>query len=387
MARLSLLTLITIILISTASAQFMTGNCSLAKAVFGAPDTLTLRNRTNMKSPYCTSLNATCCTENDFNAMYNEWENPKNNNTLRKIRTDEMRQLVLTVRYLKDAQKSITELADLIKKAKYTSDPACLTPAHLQTSIQELNLVQTSLDLFEITAKRCWEFTKNQMNAMMCAACDPATYLYYEERKKVIQITDAECNSFIDACGEHIQAMQSITFYYNVIYRLSFCNEKGGFTEEKIPLSVSLPQKTEKAVVGCMNIRNKDDCAEVCKSQYGYTTMINYEYNNLKNMAEFAARVKALVDQRTRASQTNSEPPKTAIIRAAKRLRRRALQSLNVGFLNNLTVIVMKQGVEFSKYTFNNSDGYTDMQLEPVFKNSIIVSVLTSLLLLPILTV
>lgn len=360
----------------TTGIQGQLTNCGLAKRAFGVATGPTV-NRSMVKSPYCTSLNSTCCTADDFNTLYKMWEDPLNNNTLRIIRTKEMTQLVQTVRYLNQAQKAVSDLAAQIKLAKYIGDPACVTPAHLQKNIEELDLVKSALSLFEVTSARCWEFTKNQMNAMMCASCDPLLYGFYEPGKKTIQITDTECNSFIDSCGEHIQAINSIIFYFNIYYRLSFCNDKGGFSEPKVPESVFLPDNTIKAITNCMNIRNKDDCAQVCMSEYGYTTMINFEYRNLKKIVAFVNKIKDSYANRQAAAA--GTVTKTAILKNASAMRRRRRarlmqatnsSSLNTTALNELSVIVMKQGVEFSKYTFNNSDGYSDMDLAPVFKSA-----------------
>jgi hypothetical protein len=343
-------------------------NCSLAIDAFGAKTVLPGPpvNRSSITSPYCTSLNTTCCTADDFNMMYQMWEGPMNNNTLRNNRTTQMTQLVSTVRYLQQAQQAVSSLATQIKNSKYLGDPACMTPANLTGDIQNLGLVTSALALFEQTTPVCWGFTKNLMNSLMCASCDPSFYRFYSQSTGTITISNNECMSFITACGEHIQAMNSIIFYFNIFYRISFCNQNGGFTGFTVPESVFLPDQTIKALTGCLAMPNKDDCGAVCTSQYGYSTMINFEYTNLANITKYANKVKTYFN-----STQTATPTKTAILKAStSRRRRRVMQALKIPFLNSLSVSVIFPGVEFSKYTYNNSDGYSDMDLTPVFASA-----------------
>lgn len=125
------------------------------------------------------------------------------------------------------------------------------------------------------------------MNSLMCAACDYEARDFIDINNKIFFLSNQECGRFIDACGDHIKAIQAVYFYYNIYYRLTFCTNKAEFFLRQVPVFMNFPLKTIKAVEGCMNIKNPDDCAEVCRTQLGFSTMVNYENANKERLSDF----------------------------------------------------------------------------------------------------
>lgn len=358
--------------------------CKLAP-IFGAVGNSPFYRPSN-QSQFCKTLNSTCCSAEDFKTMQKVWEG-NTTDSIKKIRTGDMKQIIKFLEYLDTADKGMERMAELIKKnSKRSGHPACVTPAFLQRDVASLDLIQTLLTTYKSSSKKCWNYTKNLMNGMMCAACDADAQNFIDTSNRNIYISNEECSAFIDGCADHIKSVNALYFYYGVMYRLTFCDENGGFLLKQVPEFSTFPESAIKVINGCLFSKNKDDCATVCKKNIGFTTMVNYEYyakpqleRGQKAIQEYLRIYGAMNFSNNTSNNTNKTDNNTNPV------VKRVLNQQAVQELDRYNVIVMKNGVRFSEYTKNNMDGYTDISEAEVFFGLINQASLITILLLLLL--
>jgi hypothetical protein len=361
--RMSTLLVLAVIMVTAQAQPPADAICKLAY-IFGAEGKSAPFNVSTTAIPFCKNVNASCCSESDYQKMYNLWENPKQSN-IRNNRTNEMKDILNILSYLKIFDNKVVQYVALLRKLKFTPDPACSSPAFVQGSINKLQLIDTALLQFNLTSKQCWSYTKNLMNGLMCASCDMNAQNYIDTKNKMLIISNAECFKFIDACGQHFKAIHAIFFYFNIIYRLTFCDPKGYFKSQQIPQMVEISAKMSKAINGCLNVKNKDDCATICKAQMSFSTMMKYEYEHkpkLENAMETTVKYLNLTSNRTVGKQ---ETP------ATKRLLPDSNLLASIKELDSYSLSSAKYGLEFSQYFQDDKDGYTDINLTLVFSANI----------------
>lgn len=350
------------------TAAYCGDTTSICKLV---PDFGGIGNTTAAKLPadskFCRTLNQTCCSNADFEQMKKVWEDKAagNGTSLRNERTGELKKIMTLSDYLLKADKDMLTLSNDIKKAKSDADPACSTPAYIHRQLVQLELIETAVKTFRQTGQRCWEYTKNLMNGLMCAACDFGAQDFVDYKKKEITISNNECNTFISSCGEHLKAINSIYFYYTTYHRLTFCDSKGRFAVEKIPDFTNFPKNIKSAIEGCMNLNNKDDCVTVCQSQVGFTTMANFEYQNKDRLNSFKTDIETFLAQAEKDKKANTQTKRILENEVAKNV------SETLTRLNNYTIRVAKTGLDLSVYTAGDKDGYKDIDLRHVFSTKV----------------
>lgn len=346
--------------------------CKLAY-VFGAKGDLKEPVINDVNRTYCKSLNKTCCSEEDFKIMKDKWDSNSTNDTIRFARIQEFKDLLNMTKYLEEAEANISTISEIIKRSKIEGDPACVTPAHLQGNMATLELVKVALKQFNVTARTCWNYTQGLMNGLMCAACDYDAANFIDVNTKALTISNQECYRFIDGCGEHIKAIHAVYFYYNIYYRMTFCNNKAEFSGKSVPIMMNFPAKTMRAVDGCLNIKNYDDCAEVCRTQFGFSTMVKYENENRIRLGEFNKAIKNFTKNfvKPTTNSTNNQTEEKPTIPSTKRRARRLLPQNAIDELNQYSVIVRKYGLDLDQYTRNNLDGYREITPQEVFSSGI----------------
>lgn len=358
--------------------------CKLAP-IFGADGNTQLYRPSN-ESLFCTNLNSTCCSTEDFKKMQAIWEGNATD-SIKKVRTEEMKNIFKFLAYLDTADKGMERMAELIKKnSKIEGHPACVTPAFLQRDVASLDLIQTLMVTYRSSAKKCWNYTKNMMNGIMCATCDAEAQDFIDSDNRKLYISNDECMSFIDSCAEHVKSVNALYFYYGVMYRLTFCNDKGSFLLKQVPEFTTFPESAIKVINGCLFSKNKDDCATVCKKNLGFTTMVNFEHDNIplleraKKGIEEYLKVYGGMNFTNNTNTTNTTGNKTTPV------PKRVLNEAAVRELDRYSVVVMKSGLKFSQYTKDNLDGFTDITESEVFFGKILsVSLSTALMLLLLL--
>ena len=371
-----------LLLLSAALAQGPSNDalCKLTY-IFGAEGKTPPFNISNTSIPFCKTLNASCCSEADFVKMQKVWENPLDKSNMRTNRTNQMKDILNIMNYLKLSDTKVNDLVNKIKERGSIADAACSTPAFIQGNINKLDLITATQTQFNITSRKCWSYTKNLMNGLMCASCDHNAQTYIDAKQKIITISNKECSNFINACGPHIKSIQAVYFYFNVIYRLTYCSDKGEFFLKKIPAMVSFGAKLNTAINGCLNAKNKDDCAEVCKSQLGFTTMANYEYENREKLSEFMNSITKflnLTNNRTDYSQTVKPETKRRVLPEVQKVD-------PVKELDSYKVLVSTYGLEFSSYTEKNKDNFEDIDMTQVYYAKIFSGTISILAILALL--
>lgn len=361
-----------LILISAAAlinAGDETSKCKLA------PDFGAVGNQTIGPLPkgakFCKNLNKTCCSPQDFETMWSIWEDPTNKESLRKERTTQMITMINVVNYLKVADDNLITISNIIKKAQIDADPACGVPAYIQRKLFEIKVTDTAVNQFRNTGKRCWKYTKNLMNGLMCAACDADAQDYIDYQKKELFITNEMCDVFLVECGEHLKSIQAIYFYFDVFTRLTYCDLDGKFAIQEVPVLVNFPKQVSEAINGCINNKRRDDCTVVCQSQLGFTTMTTFEFLNRNRLAEAKTKITAyLTDMTAKANKRAKESVEQE--KKQKIFARRVLEkskSINETMerLNAYKIKLSPKGLNFTHYIKDDIDGYKDIDEKEVF--------------------
>lgn len=316
-------------------------------------------------SKFCKNLNSTCCSKADFEKMYTVWEGNTKGTSLLKERSREMNDTMTLVNYLQKADSDLIWLSNKIKKAGINADPACSTPSYIHRQMDELELIKTALTTFKQTGTKCWEYTKNLMNGLMCAACDHSAQDFIDYKKKELFISSKECSTFLSSCGDHLKAIQAVYFYFNNYHRLTYCNEKGKFSVQKVPDFMSFPKNVKMAIDSCLNNNNQDDCVAVCQSQLGFTTMVNYEYLNKQKLMDQKTDIEKFV--KTLNQQPQEKPQSKRVLQGVSDSVAETLKRIN-----GYTIRVSKVGLDLYKYTENNQDGYTDINVKEALSSNLV---------------
>lgn len=395
---------------------------------------------------YCKSLNKTCCRLEDFELMRQKWQGKLSANKTEKEEKEEKKEAEAKDEKEKDAEKrkdddftigirgkrasdmldlkslvdnlrkwdkKFTEFANIIKKrgGKLNGDAACMISAHSQSSISELQLLNAAYLQYNQTSFSCWNHTKNYMNALMCAACDSNAQNFIDMGLKKLTISKDECNKFIKVCGEHIMAIESVHYYLDTIYTLTFCDFDGNFEIFEIPEDSEMSATLLSSTQNCLNFKNPDECAAICRSQLGFTTMLDYEFESKKLIDKFVKKIKkfyeeldiekgkieaAKRDEQGKAAAAKKSKEEARKKAEAKKKRdeerrkereqakkereqnkkkkssRRVLEDDKktndlYQALNELKVEVKKAGIDLSEYTEDNKDGYLDINVTKIF--------------------
>ena len=72
-----------------------------------------------------------------------------------------------------------------------------------------MDLIPNVVSQFKKTSMKCWDYTKNVINGMMCAACDADQSKNIIDKK--IQISYQECLKFNEACDDHLKSLFAVT--------------------------------------------------------------------------------------------------------------------------------------------------------------------------------
>jgi hypothetical protein len=338
--------------------------CKLLPDFGGVGNTTATPLPTDPKPKFCRNLNSTCCSNADFQKMSDVWEGGASS-SLRSKRTNEMKDMVKLVGTLEKINTDLLWMSQEIKKAKIEADPACSTPAYIHRKMHELELVQTAITNFKQTGKRCWQYTKNLMNGLMCAACDHKAQDFIDSKKKELTISKNECTSFLTSCGDHLKAIQSVFFYFNTYHRLTYCDLKGRFTVQKVPDFMDFPKNVRLAIDSCFNNNNQDDCVVVCQSQIGFSAMVNYEYNNKHRLFSEKIDIDKFIKTLTNDTTAKAQSKRVLQNSVAKDVDE------TLSRINNYTIRVTSQGLDLVKYTVEDKDGYKDIDLNEVLSAKI----------------
>lgn len=362
--------IVIVVLVAVAKANDPTSICKLA------PDFGAVGNQTIAPLPkdakFCRNLNKTCCSPEDFQTMWSIWQDPKRNDSLRSVRMNQMKTMIQVVRYMKEADQKLIVISNIIKQSQINADPACGTPAYIQRQLHKLAVADTAVKQFTNTGKRCWKFTKNLMNGLMCAACDAEAQDYIDYKKKELFITNEMCDTFLTECGEHLKAIQAIYFYFDVYARLTYCDLDGKFSIHEVPRFINFPKSVSEAINGCMNNKRRDDCTVVCQSQLGFTTMTNFEFEKRDTLDQYRKKVKDYITKMT------AEVEKRAKMKAEEKkniFQRRILEKAKdieetIARLNLYKIKLAPKGLNFTHYVKDDVDGYQDIKESDIFESS-----------------
>lgn len=379
-----------VILLAILNTLVMTGDTSSTCKL--APDFGAVGNQPVGLMPnttkFCKTVNKTCCSQEDFEIMNSIWADSKNPDNLRSLRTRQMRETLNIVKYLEEAEKKLIELSLIIKEGK-NADPACSTPAYIQRQLYKLNVAQTSINQYHITSKQCWEYTKNLMNGLMCAACDADAQDFIDKKNKQLLITQAECDNFIAHCGEHLKSVKAFHFYFNVYSRLTYCDLNGKFNLDLTPEFNNFPKKDHEALNGCMNSKRKDDCIQICKSQLGFTTMTNYESNHLQNITNHKTMIENYINKEKakiekELKEKNLTLKKVTLYRRILEDPKPAKMTVNqtMELINNYSINITLKGLNLFAYTKDNMDGFADIDLKDVRSKGKVIAMISLWILL-----
>lgn len=348
-----------------------------------APDFGAVGNHTIGPLPkdakFCKNLNKTCCSPEDFKTMWSVWQDPAKKDSLRAERTNQMRTMINVVNYLKEADTNLIQISNIIKKAQIDADPACGTPAYIQRQLNNLKVSDTAINQFKNTGKRCWEFTKNLMNGLMCAACDAEAQDFIDYKKKELFVTNEMCDDFLIECGEHLKAIQAIYFYFDVYARLAYCDLDGRFAINEVPKLVNFPKQVSEAINGCLNSKRRDDCTVVCQSQLGFTTMTTFEFENRNRLAEAKSKIATYLTQskgdvEKRQKQATEEKKN---IFARRILEKAKTIAETIERLNTYKIKLAPKGLNFTNYIKDDRDGYQDIDAKEVFGGSGLIALIS----------
>lgn len=147
-----------------------------------------------------------------------------------------------------------------------------------------------------------------------------------------------------------------------------------------MPLFLNITQKQLKALDGCLNVKNPDDCASVCRTHFGFSTMVNYENENKPKLAAFNDAIVNYTKTFVFPKDTVNATPAFANTSQIRRVRR--LLPMNaVDELNMYRVQIKKYGLDLDQYTRQNLDGYDEITMTEVFSGKILAGALAGLLL------
>lgn len=270
---------------------------------YGAESLTYNYTRSEKERKFCKSVNNTCCSSDDFSQIEAYWESSLSKISNFDLKALEMKTLITIAKKLIKYEDIMYDKAVKIKEAVLTSQPVCSSPAFILGNIFKLGLIKTGVKHYIKSASVCWDYTKNLLNAMMCASCDYDAQKKFISDKKRIQISLNQCFEFTDACKDHLKSLNAITFYLSYYYRLTFCNDKGEFEGDIDGLSMD--SKLIQAINSCIKEKNPDDCSEVCRSQFGFSSMTVFENKEFANIYVGGERLDQALEEEWRKNYAN----------------------------------------------------------------------------------
>ena len=384
------------------------------------------KTKHNSNIGFCKTLKNTCCSKSDFYKMQAWWEDSSLSLSKSNVKILEMRTLLNVVSSIDQYKPKIIKHVKSIKENYRDAEVSCVSPAYSVHNIMRLDLVKVALRNFKSTAKQCWNYTKQLINGLMCAACDSKAQKYiYTDEKKVI-VSDEDCVVFMNHCGTHIKSVDAIASYMSYLNRVALCDEKGHYDGPRN--WIDLPDDIILSVNSCLYTKNLDDCGRVCENQMSFTGMTKFENENMNLMRLFAKnitkrfgegaekeKVKAMekrvleydededgnnegvnqLNDNLRKEEEEEEEEEKIIESLdadinvdelfsegnlkARRVLENEVQNLpsdkgSYEKIENLNFDVMDIGLNFSKYFADNNDGYEEINLNQVsFSGGILV--------------
>ena len=237
---------------------------------------------------FCKTVNRTCCSISDFTKVEAWWEG--SNTTMSQIERKAIEMTTLIGKFLKmqnytaPVKLRINRTMTHFNSTSHGS-PVCLTAAKNLVLVYQLGLINNALTHFEESSLKCWNYTKDLMNGMMCAACDADAQGFIDVPNSVVTISTAECRLFTSHCIDHIKSLWALTFYLDQMYTMAHCDGKGGYNGTRN--SIGVDQKLIDAMNSCLQDKNKDDCSEVCRDEFSFSSLVRFEDQNLNNVIEY----------------------------------------------------------------------------------------------------
>lgn len=265
--------------------------------LFGAMGTSENRERTTRQ--FCTTVTKTCCTEKDFEQMQSWWENSFERISVVEQRIIEMRTLIGRFSKMTNYLNEIQVRVERVKKYKLTGQPACVYPSHILGTVLELDLVKTAIKSYRESAMKCWSHTKQLVNGLMCSVCDSEVQEMFQSDARTVNgenrqfntvlISNKQCLEFSEACLLHVKSMWALTHYITFMNMMTKCNENADY--EGSHESVILDDSQLRAINSCLHSKNRDDCAQVCRSQLSFSTKLRYEQDSIEKVMRFLRNI------------------------------------------------------------------------------------------------
>lgn len=330
---------------------------------------------------FCKSITRTCCSSDDFILLQKWWEDSFSQMSLVEKRAIEMRTLLGRFKLLLDYKDEIQVRVDRIKKMKKSGQPACTSPAHVMGNILRLGLLETAVNHYEKSAKKCWGFTKDMINGLMCAACDADAQDEIIKDKSKITISTHECTLFTDNCLDHLRSLWALTHYLTFMNFLASCDDKAEFkgTTETMMMDSNLIQ----AINSCLHEKNIDDCMQVCRSQISFSTQVAFEHNNigkiltfLRNVEEDFGELAAKKRKEKEAKEKKDDkkkkvdPKKKDDKKTEKKMRvladgdkKKTEDENSEEKIVSYGTLVKLKGLNLTRYTVNNTDNFESLNI------------------------
>lgn len=317
---------------------------------------------------FCTKIKKTCCSSEDFTQLQKWWEDSFSKMSMVEKRAIEMRTLLGKFKLLKEYKDELQVRLERIKLKKKEGQPACVSPAHVMGNILRLGLLDTAVNHYEKSAKKCWTYTKDLMNALMCAACDADAQDEIIKEQSKITISTAECQLFTDNCLDHLKSLWALTHYLTYMNYLAFCDDNAEFkgTTDNMMMSSDLLQ----AINSCLHEKNVDDCMQVCRSEISFSTQVSFEHNNIERILKFLRRVEEEFGKDAAIKRKEDEAKK-------KQQAKRILADDNKGekkagekVIDQYATLVKLNGLNLTEYTANNTDKFESLNIDLLFQRS-----------------
>jgi hypothetical protein len=353
--------------------------CKLAN-LFGGKGTTSPKKHES--STYCKTIKSTCCSEQDFKDIQKWWEDSQDKVSVVEQRAIEMRTLIGKFKLMEDYVDVIKTRVEKIKKVKRVGQPACVSPAHILGNIFELGLVKTAIRHFLESAKDCWHYTKDLMNGLMCSVCDAQVQDRFIMDKKLIAVSIPQCMEFSKHCLYHMKSLWALTHYLTYMNIMTKCTDDAQFKgkHEELIMSNSLIQ----AINSCLHEKNVDDCKEVCRQQFSFSTQVAYEHKNIEMIMRFLRNVDNEFGQeaRRRKAEKEKEKKNKRLLEDERILdeiygKRKADNDDPKKPDNGSTKEPMDEygiqitfnGLNATNYTKNNSDGFETLNVSHIIKD------------------
>jgi hypothetical protein len=198
----------------------------------------TVRNYTG----YCSNLDKTCCSYEDFKGIQNWWQEPtqtlalnQNQITISRAELRKQKQqniYLFTTQILKYSSK-ILETAQKIQDDT-SADEFCSSAA---TRVARHELPQNLLKNFQKEAEICWNFVNELQNSLMCSACDPEAQKWLNFSDPIdpsITITQDTFNKFSLNCQGMLKInLNNLYPYLRQIEHMARCDPNGRLSSKE----------------------------------------------------------------------------------------------------------------------------------------------------------